>query len=376
MKVIVDVMSGDHAPLEILRGALMAKDEFDTDILLVGDEAVIRRCADENNLALDTVSIVHAPSVISMEDRALTVVREKNDSSMAIGLHLLASGEGDAFVSAGNTGALIAGASLIVRRIRGIHRAGIATVLPFMTPCLLMDSGANLTLDPVDYEQMAFMGTRYMQRVLHVENPRIALLNNGSEATKGSEDLQEVYRVLSASDMNFVGNAEGKDVPTGMCDVLLTDGFTGNILLKYTEGMGNYMMKMLKSLLSDTVKAKTAASVASPIEDIRRRFDATEYGGAPLLGISKPVFKAHGSSNALAIKNAIDRAISFTKTGVNRDIAVYALDFDERVKERKRRLAEEERAREKAEKRAAKQRKKQAAGIDGDSGANGERKPN
>ncbi len=359
MKIIVDVMSGDNAPLEILRGALLAKEEYGEDIILVGNETVIREVALANKLSLDTVSIVHAPSVITMEDRALTVVREKNDSSMAVGLHLLASGEGDAFVSAGNTGALLAGASLIVRRIRGIHRAGIATVLPFYNPCLLMDSGANLELTAVDYEQMAYMGTRYMQDVLHVDHPRVALLNNGSEPTKGSEELQIAYRHLkAANDINFVGNAEGRDIPTGMCDVLLTDGFTGNIILKYTEGMGKYMLQTVQGLISEGKKNKSATAKL-PVEDLKKQFDASEYGGAPLLGIAKPVFKAHGSSDANAIMHAIMRAISFTKTGVNRDIAVYALDFDTRLKARKRRLAEEERAREKAEKKEAKRKKKQ-----------------
>ncbi len=367
MKIIVDVMSGDHAPLEILRGALLAREEYEQEIILVGNEAVIRQLAEENALSLDTVSIVHAPSVISMEDRALTVVREKNDSSMAIGLHLLACGEGDAFVSAGNTGALLAGASLIVRRIRGIHRAGIATVLPFATPCLLMDSGANLELSAVDYEQMAYMGSRYMQRVLHIENPRVALLNNGTEPTKGSETLQEAYHQLMTADVNFVGNAEGKDIPTGMCDVLLTDGFTGNIILKYTEGMGKYLTQMVHSVLS--TGKKTKSTEGSPLRNIQRQFDATEYGGAPLLGIAKPVIKAHGSSNALAIKHAIKRAITFTQTGVNRDIAVYALDFDVRLKERLQKQADEQRAKEKAEKKAAKRKKRRTANDNDDPAA-------
>ncbi len=355
VKIIVDVMSGDHAPLEILRGALLAKDEYKEDIILVGNESVIRQTAEENHLSLDDVTVVHAPTVINMEDRALTVVREKNDSSMAIGLHLLACGEGDAFVSAGNTGALLAGASLIVRRIRGIHRAGIATVLPFAKPCLLMDSGANLTLEAVDYEQMAYMGSKYMQRVFEIDNPRVALLNNGSEATKGSEVLQEAYKHLTAAEVNFVGNAEGGDIPTGMCDVLLADGFTGNIILKFTEGMGKYLMRMAHDMVDHSRRTKSAAT---SFDEIYRQFDATEYGGAPLLGISKPVFKAHGSSNALAIQHAVKRAIDFTHTGVNRDIAVYALDFDERLKARKRKQAEEERAREKAEKKMARRKKK------------------
>ncbi len=362
MKIIVDVMSGDHAPLEILRGALLAREEYNEEIILVGDERVIRVVASENNLSLGAVSIVHAPSVITMEDRALTVVREKNDSSMAIGLHLLATGAGDAFVCAGNTGALLAGASLIVRRIRGIHRAGIATILPFTTPCLLMDSGANLELSAVDYEQMAYMGSKYMERVHHIANPRVGLLNNGTESTKGSEELQLAYRYLTSSGVNFVGNVEGKDIPFGNCDVLLSDGFTGNIVLKYTEGMAKYMSQIMHDMFTANAMTKLSAiAMKRQIQDIKRTFDYSEYGGAPLLGISKPVFKAHGSSNASAIKNAVYQAITFTKTGVNRDIAMFALNFDVRLKQRERRQAVEERAREKAEKREAKRIKKKSA---------------
>ncbi len=364
MKIIVDVMSGDNAPLEILRGALLAKEEYGEDIILVGDETIIKDVARQNHLSLSKVTIVHAPSVITMEDRALAVVREKNDSSMAIGLHLLSTGEGEAFVSAGNTGALLAGASLIVRRIRGIHRAGIATILPFEHPCLLMDSGANLELSAVDYEQMAYMGSRYMERVHHISDPRVALLNNGSEPTKGGEELQLAYHYLASSDVNFVGNAEGKDIPSGVCDVLLTDGFTGNVLLKYTEGMAKYMANIMKDMFSATFVSKLSAlAMKHQLMDFKRNFDYSEYGGAPLLGIAKPVFKAHGSSNASAIKNAVRQAIEFTKTGVNRDIAVFALDFDARLKQRERKQALEGKAREKAEKREAKRIKKMGSEI-------------
>ncbi len=359
MKIIIDVMGGDHAPLEILRGALMAREEYGEDVILVGDEKVIRRTAAENGLSLAHTFIAHAPSVILMEDHALSVVREKNDSSMSIGLHLLANGEGDAFVSAGNTGALIAGASLIVRRIRGISRAGIATILPFPTPCLLMDSGANLELDAVHYEQFAYMGTKYMERVLHIKNPRVGLLNNGSEVTKGGKELVEAYQYLMDSEANFIGNIEGVDIPYGKCDVLLTDGFTGNIILKYTEGMGKFLLNTVHDLFTANAVTKlSAVAMKHQLHDLKRQFDASEYGGAPLLGISKPVFKAHGSSNAIAIKNAIHQAIEFSKTGVNRDIAVYALDFDTRFQERLKKKSEEMRAKEKAERKEAKEAKK------------------
>jgi glycerol-3-phosphate acyltransferase PlsX len=360
MKIIIDVMGGDRAPLELIRGALLAQKEFGEEVILVGDEAVIRHIASENELSLSGTRIVHAPSVIHMEDHALSVVREKNDSSMSIGLGLLAEGEGDAFVSAGNTGALIAGATLLVRRIKGIQRAGIATVLPFPTPCLLMDSGANLELSPFHFEQFAFMGSCYMEKVLGVPNPRVGLVNNGAEPTKGHQLEQDAYQQLSDAEINFIGNVEGRDIPFGVCDVLVTDGFTGNVLLKYTEGIGKFMLQTLKELFGANMLTRlSAVPLRGKLTELSHAYDASEYGGAPILGISKPVIKAHGSSDARAVKNAIGQAIAFSRSGINRDIAIFAIDHEERVKQRAKQRAEAEKAREKAEKVARKQRKKE-----------------
>lgn len=362
MRIILDVMSGDHAPLELIRGALLARKEYGEEIVLVGDEAVIRSLARKHSLDLSGMTIVHAVSGIDMEDHALAVVRDKRDSSMSVGLHMLAAGEGDAFVSAGNTGALIAGATLIVRRIKGIQRAGIATVLPFPHPCLLMDSGANLEVTPSNLEQFAYMGSRYMEKVMHIENPRVGLINNGSEYTKGRELERDAYVQLSDAEINFVGNIEGAQIPTGVCDVLVTDGFTGNIVLKYTEGMGRFMLSTMKNLFTANMLSRlSAVSMHAKIKELKRVFDASEYGGAPILGIAKPVIKAHGSSDAGAIKNAIRQAIEFDAQGLNRDFAMFALDHEERIKARAKSRAEAEKAREKAERLARKQRKREEA---------------
>ena len=331
MKIIIDAMSGDYAPLEPIRGAVEAAAEYPVQIALVGNEKLIREMSEQEGIDLSSVSIIHADSVINMEDAALSVVRDKSDSSMSVGLRLLAAGEADAMISAGNTGALIAGATLLVRRIRGIRRAGIATILPFPDPVLLMDSGANLDVTPQDLEQFAFMGSIYMERSLGIRNPRIGLLNNGTEPTKGHELQKEAYRLLAESGLNFVGNIEGKTIPFGDCDVLVTDGFTGNVVLKYSEGMAHFMMRYMKDMFMSSAVTKLAGlTIRKRVQIMKRQFDASEYGGAPLLGISQPVFKSHGSSDATAIKNAVYRAIGFVNTGISRDIARYAIDFEER----------------------------------------------
>lgn len=324
-------MSGDNAPLEILKGAAMAQKEFEDSVILVGDENVISDVAVKNDIDLTGIRIVHAPSVITMEDKALAVVREKRDSSMGVGLKMLADGEGDAFVSAGNTGALITGATLIVRRIRGINRAGIATVLPLSNPVLLMDSGANLSVTSDNMCQFAFMGAKYMEKIYGVDRPRIGQLNNGAEYNKGNALQVETYQILSESGLNFVGNIESKEVPFNVCDVLVADGFVGNILLKSIEGMGKFLMSTIKEIFYTNLATKLSAlTIKDKRTELKQRFDASEHGGAPLLGISRPVIKAHGSSDAKAIKNAVRQAIAFVATEINRDIAAYAEDYDDK----------------------------------------------
>ena len=332
MRIIVDVMSGDNAPLEIIRGAVDAALQFDATIVMVGEENVISDVAVKNDIKLpQNVEIVNAKSVINMEDKPMCVVREKKDSSMSVGLRMLANGEADAFVSAGNTGALITGATLIVKRIVGINRAAIASVLPLTNPVLLMDSGANLHVTSDNIVQFAFMGAKYMEKIYGIDRPRVGQLNNGTEYNKGNTLQTESYQILSESGLNFVGNVESKGVISGECDVVVTDGFTGNIFLKSIEGMGKFLMGTLKDVLYTNIATKVSTlTMKNKIKEIKQRFDSTEHGGAPLLGISKPVIKAHGSSNANAIKNAIRQAIFFVNTNINSDICSFAEDYDEK----------------------------------------------
>ena len=332
MRILIDAMSGDNAPLEILKGAELAVKEFkDHTIVLVGDENIISDIAVTNDIDLQGIEIIHADTVITMEDSPLSVVRDKKDSSMSVGFKTLSKGDVDAFVSAGNTGALITGATIIVRRIRGISRAAIASVLPLSTPVLLMDSGANLTVSSDNICQFAFMGAKYMEKIYNIDKPKIGQLNNGTEYNKGNQLQTESYQILSECGLNFVGNVEAKEVPFGACDVLVTDGFTGNILLKTVEGMGKFMLGTLKEVLTTNVVTKVSTlTMKEKIKEMKFRFDYAEHGGAPILGISKPVIKAHGSSDAKAIKNAVRQAIFFVETGINDDISVFAEDYDEK----------------------------------------------
>lgn len=328
MKIILDVMSGDNAPLELLKGAIMAIEEFNIDLIITGDSEVIKSAAEENNISLENehLEIIHTTEVITMEDEALSV-RRKKDSSMSVGLKMLADGLGDAFVSAGNTGALYAGASLIVYRIKGFRKAAIATILPFEKPVLLIDSGANTNVTDENLEQFAAMGSIYMDKIFGLKNPEVGLLNNGTEKSKGTQVLQDTYVRLSESNkINFIGNVEAKQLPFGVCDVIVTDGFTGNILLKTIEGVGSFMFKKLKDVFYKNAMTKfSAAILKKDIYALKNDFDASEYGGAPLLGISKPVIKAHGSSDALAIKNAIRQSIDYINTGIIHEMVKYTL---------------------------------------------------
>ena len=324
-------MSGDNAPLEILKGAALANERFDAQILVIGDENVISDVAVQNDINLCGIEIVNAHSVITMEDKPMCVVRDKKDSSMSLGLRMLADGKVDAFVSAGNTGALITGATLIVRRILGINRPAIATVLPLSNPVLLMDSGANLTVTSDNICQFAYMGAKYMEKIYGIDRPRVGQLNNGTEYNKGNALQVESYQLLSESGLNFVGNIESKEVPFDACDVLVCEGFTGNILLKSVEGMGKFMLSLLKELFYTNIATKVSAlTMKDKLKEVKHRFDASEHGGAPILGVSKPVIKAHGSSDAKAIKNAVKQAIHFVETGINNDIASFAVDYDEK----------------------------------------------
>ena len=310
MRIIVDAFGGDHAPLEVLKGCALAKEEYGVEITLCGDEEKIRACAKDNGIALDGMDILHAPAVIPVEADPTTLLKEYADSSMAMGMKALKNGEGDAFVSAGSTGALVVGASLIVKRLKGVRRVGLATVIPNANKFyLLMDAGANAECRPEMLAQFGVMGSVYMERLKGVKNPRVGLINIGTEETKGLELQLESYKLLQKAPVNFIGNVEARGLALGECDVAVCDGFVGNVALKLTEGLAKYFSNELKGMFMANLKTKIAALLMKDkIAAFKKSMDYKEHGGAPLLGASLPVIKAHGSSDAKAFKNAIRQA--------------------------------------------------------------------
>ena len=324
MRILIDAMGGDNAPGEIVRGAVDAQREFDADITLFGQGDRIRPILEEYGAVPDGVhiSLVDAPDVITMEDDPATATRRKPDSSMSMALKALHLGEGDAIISAGSTGALLSGATLIVRRVRGIRRACFGPVLPNgKNGVLLIDSGANAECTPEYLLQFAYMGKLYSQEILGCSEPRIGLLNIGAEETKGTQLQKDAFALLRQADeagrLHFIGNVEARDALFGDVDVLVADGFSGNILLKGIEGTAMMLMKELKKIFYKNTKNKLAAAMLkNDVYALKALLDPGEVGGTALLGISKPVIKAHGSSDARAIRSAVRQAITFMNAGV------------------------------------------------------------
>ena len=311
MKIILDAMGGDNAPAEILKGAAAAAAAWpDVEILAVGNAEKIAACVKENAIEMKNIEIVNATEVIEMCDEPAKAVRAKKESSMVVGLRMLAEGKGDAFVSAGSTGALHVGASLIVRTVKGVKRPALATVIPGKTPFLLLDCGANVECRASMLEAFGVMGSVYMNKVMGLEQPRVALVNNGAEETKGTPTYVEAHQLLKNNKaIHFVGNIEPRDIPAGQADVVVADGFTGNVVLKLTEGLAKYFGSKLKEMFKKSLGTKLGYLLLKDgVADFKKSMDADEYGGAPLLGTRRPVIKAHGSSNARAIRNAIRQA--------------------------------------------------------------------
>ena len=310
MNILIDAFGGDNAPLEVIRGGAQAVQELGVTVTLVGDEQKIRDCAEENGLPLDGMEILHAPAVFDIHEEPTSLLKQHADTSMAVGMQALHDGKGDAFVCAGSTGALLVGATFLVKRIPGIKRAAVAPVLPTeTTPFLLIDGGANNDCRPEMLVQFAIMGSAYMQNVMQVEKPRVALLNVGAEETKGRELELESYVQLSQAPVNFIGNIEARELPAGAADVVVTDGFTGNVALKLYEGMGKFMAHQMKGNLFAGAAGKLAALLILPkIEALTKKMDYKAVGGAVMLGVQKPVMKAHGSSDGTAFFNAIRQA--------------------------------------------------------------------
>lgn len=323
MKIIVDAFGGDNAPLEIIKGCALAVEDLGIEVILTGDKNIIKKTAIENGISLNNIRVVHTDVVISPDDDASAVVKEKKNSSMGMGFQLLNSGEGDAFVSAGNSGALVMGSSLIIKRIKGVKRPAFAPVMPKAQGCfMLVDGGANNEVRPDMLQQFAIMGSIYMNKVMGIDNPRVGLANVGTEEHKGGTLQQEAFELLKTTPINFIGNVEGRDIPADGCDVLVTDGFNGNLILKTYEGVAMELMSKIKSVFMKNVKNKIAAAmIMSDLKKLAKEMDYNEYGGAAIMGVNKPVFKAHGSSKAKTIKSALRLTKQFVEGGVVEEIS-------------------------------------------------------
>lgn len=316
--IAVDAMGGDKAPKAVIAGALLAASQLPIDIILVGNRDVIYSEISSRGDMPENVSVVHADSVIEMNDAPGAVLKEKADSSMAVAAELVRDGKADALVSAGNTGALFTVSSLKIRRLPGIRRAALGAVVPLENPVLIVDSGANTDATPELLCTFAQMGSLYASLVMGIEEPRVGLINNGSEDTKGTPLYVESNAMLSKEKhINYVGNIEGRDVPCNVCDVVVCDGFTGNILLKLIEGMGLFMKNKLKEIFyASRISMVAGVLTQKQIKKLKKQIDHKEHGGAPFLGLNKPVIKAHGSSDEKSIYTAIRQAKTFHESGL------------------------------------------------------------
>lgn len=323
MKVIVDAFGGDNAPLEVLKGCERAVSELGSNIILTGSSEKIKKCAADNGINLSGIEIAHTDDVFDIHEEPKEITRSGKNTSMALGLRLLSEDRGDAFVSAGSTGALVMGATFIVKRIKGIKRIAPSPIMPAdKGNFILIDAGANTECRPEMLVQFAVMGSAYMEKVMGIMKPKVALLNIGAEDTKGRELEIESYKLLKESGLNFAGNIEARDIPKGEAQVVVTDGFTGNIALKLYEGMGSFFSKKMKWIFSGAGKIGAIFSLGK-IKALRKQMDYKEVGGSALLGVKKPVIKAHGSSDATAFFNAVRQAQKCVESNVAGEIEKY-----------------------------------------------------
>lgn len=340
MRIVVDGMGGDNAPKAVVGGVVEAINEFNVEIAITGDKELLEQEFADYEFDRSKLEIIHTTEVIENEEKPVQAIRRKKDSSMVVALNLVKENKADAIVSAGSTGALLTGATLIVGRIKGIDRPCLCPCMPNIKGgmTIIADSGANADCKPRNLSEFAMMSNIYLKKVLGMENPRIGLGNIGSEEGKGNELVKSAYNELKTMDLNFIGNIEGRDVIESKADVIVCDGFTGNIMLKTCEGVAMGMMKLMKETLMSSFKGKLGALLIK--EDMRKLkafLDYSEYGGAPFLGVKGGVIKAHGSSNSKAIKNAIKQAINFTEGNVVEDIEAYIMSKkeDEKKQENK-----------------------------------------
>ena len=332
MKIILDGMGGDNAPFSVVEGAVLASRQTQHHICIIGQEELIIPELKKYKYESEKISVINATQVISNDDAPVRAVRSKKDSSIVKGINMVKNGEGDIFISAGSTGALRAGGLFILGRIQGIDRPALASVYPIVggIPSLLVDAGANADCKPNNLLEFGIMGNIYMEKVIGRKDPKVGLVNIGAEAAKGSTLTKAAYDLLEQSHLNFIGNVEAREVPKGACDVIVTDGFTGNVLLKLTEGLAWNILQVIKKKFTDGVKAKLgAALLIDKMTELKQEFDYSEYGGAPILGVRGPIVKMHGSSNANAVKNTILKGIPYVSENVVDTIQNSVLEIEE-----------------------------------------------
>ena len=322
MKIIVDAMGGDNAPMAPVEAAVRAVKELDVEIVLVGKKEVVEKELSAYDYPNDKISIANADEVITNHEEPAKAVRSKKNASVVVAANMLKKGEGDAMLSMGNTGALLASGLLIVGRIKGILRPALATLLPSAKgPKMLIDAGANTNCKPENLVQFGIMGSIYMKNVLGIESPTVGLMSNGEEEGKGDELTKETFPLLKKAPINFIGNIEARGVPMGEADVVVSDGFSGNVLLKGIEGTALFMSGMMKDMFKKNIFTKLAAAMCmSGIREFKSKLDYRQTGGTVLIGLTKPVVKAHGSSDAVAIRSAIRQAAQAVSSGFTDDI--------------------------------------------------------
>lgn len=319
--IAVDAMGGDHAPAEIIKGAVLAvKEQKEVKVVLTGDEKVIDKELREYDYDKERIQTVHAPEIITNCEAPVMAIRRKKNSSIVVALNLVKSGEADAFVSAGSTGAVLAGGQLIVGRIKGVERPPLAPLIPTMNGVsLLIDCGANVDARPTHLVQFAKMGSIYMENVIGIQKPRVAIVNIGAEEEKGNQLVKETFPLLkSCSDINFIGSIEAREIPNGAADVIVCEAFVGNVILKLYEGLGTALVKKIKTGLMSSTKSKIGALLCKPaLKETLKDFDASKYGGAPLLGLNGLVVKTHGNAKSTEVRNSILQCVTFTQQRIN-----------------------------------------------------------
>ena len=332
MKIVLDGMGGDNAPGAIVKGAVEAAKLIKHDIYIVGRKEDIEAELKKSKLKGKNIKIVDAREVITMDDSPVKAIRRKTESSMVVGLTMVKDGQGDIFISGGNTGALVVGARMILGRIEGIDRPVLASIYPCLggEPSLLVDAGASSEAKAQNLLEYGLMGSIYMEKVWGRQQPKVGLVNLGIEESKGTSVTKDAYQQLKAASINFIGNVEAREVPVGACEVIVCDGFVGNVILKLTEGVAWNILKLIKNKLMRNVKNKLAAlMLKSDLKSMKQEFDYEEYGGAPILGVNGPVIKIHGSSGVNAVKNAILKGIPYGQENVVEIIRQSMLDLEE-----------------------------------------------